>query len=120
MPRTRQHAPVHPLKPNVQRIVAAISLIIDEAREAGQPITQYDIVKSLFLADRSSLNKYGRPITFDNYAAMKDGPVPSLAYNFLKEDGNSLRAAKIALPWTRKAAPELGARCYAFEIDHEK
>ena len=54
-------------------------------------ITQYDIVKSLFLADKAHLNRYGRPITFDNYFAMKDGPVPNLAYNLLKRDNYSLR-----------------------------
>lgn len=120
MLRDQQRAPVHSLTPNVQRIVAAISVIIDEARAASQRVTQYDIVKSLFLADRSSLNKYGRPITFDNYVAMKDGPVPSLSYNFLKEDGNTLRSWKIPLPWKRTKAPELGERCYTFEIAPEK
>jgi uncharacterized phage-associated protein len=117
---TRQHAPIRKLTPNVRRIIAAISVLIDEARVADQHITQYDIAKSLFLADRASLNKYGRPITFENYVAMKDGPVPSLAYNFLKEDGNSLREWKIAPPWKRKRARELGERCYLFEIDPQK
>jgi uncharacterized phage-associated protein len=113
----RQRAPLHDLMPHVPRIVAAIAVIIDEAKSRGLPVTQYDLVKALFLADRGHLNKFGRPITFDNYVAMKDGPVASLSYNFLKEDAASLRRHKIRLPWRRRAAPELGTRAFAFDVD---
>jgi len=115
----RQRAPLHALTPHVEKIVAAIVVLLKEAKRRGLPATQYDIVKSLFLADRGHLNKYGRPITFDNYVAMKDGPVPSLAYNFLKEDATSLRRHGQKLPWRRKAARDLGVRAFAFEIESD-
>jgi uncharacterized phage-associated protein len=115
--RQRNRAPIHHMTPNVPRVMAAISFVIDEAHRRKRKITQYDIVKSLFLADRASLNKYGRPVTFDNYAAMKDGPVPTLAYNLLRGDETSVRRHGVRLPWRSKAAPELGARANAFLID---
>ena len=118
MMTSRNRAPLHPMKPNVPRILAAISFIIDQGRQRGQRITQYDIVKALFLADKASLNKFGRPITFDNYVAMKDGPVPSLAYDFLKGDRNQLQHHRVTLPWTSKP-PEFGQRARAFEIQAE-
>jgi hypothetical protein len=100
---------------NVSRIVHAIVFLITEAIGRGLKLTQYDIVKSLFLADRKHLNEYGRPITFDNYVAMEHGPVPSLAYDFLKENKYMLRKFGIAaLPWTRVPAPEMGAKCFHY------
>lgn len=41
--------------------------------------------KLLFLADKDHLVRYGRTITGDGYAAMKDGPVPSKLYDLVKE-----------------------------------
>ena len=102
----KRKAPLVRLKPNLQKILAAITHVIalgDRDNSAG---TQYDILKSLFLADRSHLNKYGRPITFDNYVAMKAGPVPSLAYNLLKENKSALSKHRLAiLPWERSPGP---------------
>lgn len=57
----------------------------------GEKPSQYEIVKSLFIADRVHLLEYGRPITFDNYVAMKDGPVGSFAYDLLKPERSALR-----------------------------
>ncbi|WP_052115964.1 Panacea domain-containing protein [Gallibacterium anatis] len=44
----------------------------------------YHIVKIQLFADRKHLERNGRFITGDSYIAMKNGPVPSNAYNFLK------------------------------------
>lgn len=44
----------------------------------------YHIVKIQFYADRKHLERSGRFITGDHYIAMKNGPVASNAYNFLK------------------------------------
>lgn len=44
----------------------------------------YHIVKIQFFADRKHLERNGRFITGDSYIAMKNGPVASNAYNFLK------------------------------------
>jgi len=56
-----------------------------------KPLTQFQLGKALWFADEYHLNTYGRPVTFDNYWAMIKGPVPSLAYNFLKPSGVDYR-----------------------------
>jgi uncharacterized phage-associated protein len=117
---SRKRAPVHPMTDNLDKTVAAISYLINEAREAGDAVTQYAIVKSIFLADRSHLNKYGRPVTFDNYVAMKDGPVPSLAYNLLKDNPDAKRTHDVAIPWDRKPAPHISPRAFIYEIHADR
>lgn len=44
----------------------------------------YHILKIQFFADCKQLERTGRFITGDHYIAMKNGPVSSNAYNFLK------------------------------------
>lgn len=89
------------LTPNVPRILAALFYAMTQARARHRNVTQYDLVKTLFLADRAHLNEWGRPITFDNYTAMFHGPVPSLAYDFLKGNAKALRDSMVPeLPWT--------------------
>ncbi len=44
----------------------------------------FHIVKILFFADKFHLENYGRLITGDHYKAMKEGPVPSGAYDIIK------------------------------------
>lgn len=114
--RERKRAPLHSMTPQFERIIAAIAFVINEGRINEQTITQYDLVKSLFIADRAHLNKYGRPITFDNYAAVKDGPVPCTSYNFLKEDQQTLRRLDRMLPWLRNAAPNISPKAFSFTI----
>lgn len=112
----RVRAEVYEMTPNVARIIEAILVIVVESKKRRRNVTQYDIVKTLFLADRAHLNNYGRPITYDNYVAMVHGPVPSLAYDFLKEDAYAMRKYGIVrFPWVRRSAPEFGARCNSFE-----
>lgn len=45
----------------------------------------YGICKLLYLADKTSLEKYGRFIFGETYCAMKAGATPSKAYDLLKE-----------------------------------
>jgi len=103
------------LRANMPRIKEAVLFLVHEAARLGVPATQYDIVKSLFLADKEHLNKYGRPVTFDNYVAMKHGPVPSKTYDLLKGKPSVVRDAGGAVPWERREAPELGNSCNSFE-----
>jgi uncharacterized phage-associated protein len=94
------------LTPHVSRILAALSYVIGQASGRGRNVTQYDLVKTLFLADRAHLNEWGRPITYDNYTAMYHGPVPSLAYDFLKGNTKALHDHMVAeLPWTSVEQP---------------
>lgn len=45
----------------------------------------YGICKLLYLADKTSLEKYGRFIFGESYVAMREGATPSKAYNLLKQ-----------------------------------
>ena len=45
----------------------------------------YTILKVLYFADRTHLEKYGRFIYGDSYVAMKNGPVPGTAYDIAKD-----------------------------------
>lgn len=47
------------------------------ADRAGGRINKLKALKLVYFADRYHLRKYGRPITNDDYWAMKLGPVPS-------------------------------------------
>jgi uncharacterized phage-associated protein len=94
---SRAKAPIVQVKPNEARILEAVVFLVSEADRLNKPATQYDIVKSIFLADRRHLNEYGRPITFDRYVAMEHGPVPSNVYSLLRLDPE-----KNGLPWSKK------------------
>ena len=50
----------------------------------GLELTSYRVVKLLYLADREHLREFGRPISFDRYVAMENGPVASYAYDVMK------------------------------------
>lgn len=65
------------------RTLAAITYI---ASQDIPELTQYKILKLLFLADKYHLVRYGRTITGDKYAAMNDGPVPSHIYDLFKKE----------------------------------
>lgn len=109
----RLKAPVVRLNPDLGKIVEAVLFLIGEAAARTRSITQYEIAKSIFLADRAHLNRYGRPITFDNYAAMKHGPVPSLTYDLLKDNPGALALIGGKAPWTRTARENSGAFDFA-------
>ena len=70
-------------RPNFRKILETILFIIDKWPDRAGP-TQYAIVKTIFIADVEHTNKYGRPITFDNYSALEFGPVPENAYDAIK------------------------------------
>ena len=100
---TKNHAPIVRLSADFERVIYAISYIICVAEKNGPLASQYDIVKTLFLADRQHLNEWGRLITNDNYVAMKHGPVPSLAFDLLKESSKAkVILENRELPWQRK------------------
>jgi uncharacterized phage-associated protein len=101
----RTKAPVVDLRPAANKIIEAILTIIRAAEQHGKQVSQYDIVKSLFLADRAHLNQFGRPITFDNYYAMKHGPVPTFAYDLLKGNEGAWAVADAPKPWTCSNVP---------------
>lgn len=52
------------------------------AQKTGE--TMYPILKMLYLVDRLHLERYGRPVTGDEYVAMTEGPVPTEIYDWMK------------------------------------
>jgi hypothetical protein len=74
------------------------------------------LVKSVFLADVAHLNQYARPITFDNFVAMKDGPVPSATRDVLQPEFKSQYqyGGEAWPPWDRERSPEDGNLAHKF------
>jgi hypothetical protein len=103
------------LQPNKKKILEAILFLIEKAEESRQSITQYEIVKSIFVADLFHLKKFGRPISFDNYSALPFGPVPSEAYDMLKPSyhTNDLDESEWP-PWDRSPSPVGGPKAFRF------
>jgi uncharacterized phage-associated protein len=52
----------------------------------GGELNHMKLIKLLYVADRTSLDRFGRPIVGDRYVSMKHGPVLSRVYNFIKEE----------------------------------
>ena len=48
-------------------------------------VGRFHVGKVIYFADRDHLRRYGRPVTGDRMIAMDNGPVPSLAYDILKQ-----------------------------------
>jgi antitoxin SocA-like protein len=61
----------------------AIEAILYLARRAKEP-DFHSINKILYVADKISLERYGRFICGDSYCAMEWGPVPSNTYDLMK------------------------------------
>ena len=97
------------MTPDVERIPEAILYFLSKR----QNLTQYQIVRALFIADTAHLNKYGRPITFDNYFALVFGPIPQLAYDALKPEFDYQEIFGEDRPW--KIVPTSGKKNYHTE-----
>lgn len=97
------------LKPHNRKILESLIFLIWEAAARGHKPTQYDLVKSIFIADYHHMNKYGRPITYDTPHAMTHGPVPTKAYDMLKPSYNWPTAYGLkAAPFLMREYPEKG------------
>ena len=55
----------------------------------GGSMSYMKLIKLLYLADREALIRWGRPITFDSYVSMKNGPVLSATLNLINEGSQS-------------------------------
>lgn len=74
-------------EPNIAKIRESVLFLLNSA---SSDLDQYKIAKAIFLADVRHLNQYGRPVTYDNYVAMKFGPVPSKTYELLSKSPEAL------------------------------
>ncbi len=57
--------------------------------EAGRKMKYLRLIKLLYFADRKSWERFGRPITGDDYVAMKLGPVLSHTFNLIRYPAES-------------------------------
>jgi hypothetical protein len=64
---------------NTQKAIESVLWIIQNGES-----NMYNIWKILFSAEKYHINKYGSPITGDQYVAMEYGTVPSWLYNAAK------------------------------------
>jgi uncharacterized phage-associated protein len=55
-------------------------------RERGGRMNYMKLLKLMYLADREALQRWGRPITFDAYVSMRNGPVLSRTYSLISGD----------------------------------
>ncbi|MCL2706626.1 MAG: Panacea domain-containing protein [Dehalococcoidia bacterium] len=83
----------------------AIETILYLVNRVSTP-SKYVLCKMIYLADKLSLERYGRLIFGESYAAMRNGATPSNAYNLInknikypceiKVDGNNVVALRDA------------------------
>lgn len=70
-----------PLKFREDKATQAAGWLID--RSGGQ-VNYTKLIKLLYIAERTAILRYGRPITFDSYFSMDHGPVLSFVYDRIK------------------------------------
>jgi len=64
------------------KAIEAIAYVISQLPDKNKSI--YFVVKMFYYADKNHLERYGRQITGDEFAAMRDGPVGSGIYDIIK------------------------------------
>ena len=65
-----------------EKAIEAIKLILANIDGAAD---FHKIFKILYFTDMAHVAKYGRPVFGDKYIAMRNGPVPSIIYDSLKD-----------------------------------
>ena len=77
-------------KESVSRILEAFAYIAEHA--PAHKKNMYNVLKVFYLADKLHMERFGRFIFDERYSAMLKGPVPSTAYDLIKEikRGNEL------------------------------
>jgi uncharacterized phage-associated protein len=70
--------PVVTLLPDRDKAVEALLYIVQDIHDV------YRAFKTLYLANREHLHRYGRPICDESFVAMDHGPVPSYLYDVIK------------------------------------
>lgn len=69
-----------------ERKAAAAAVVLLELE--GGRMRYLRLIKLLYLAERESLHRFGRPIFGDRYVAMKHGPVTSTVLDLIKGRGD--------------------------------
>src|SRR5260221_8121808 len=71
------------LKFNERRTAQTVAMLL---RLRNAPMSYLKLMKLLYLVERESLIRWGRPFTFDRPVSMKEGPVLSNTLNLIKDD----------------------------------
>ena len=71
------------LKPKF-KIEKTLQVVASFLKKADKCIDIYTLVKLVYILDRESYKRWGFAVTYDNYASLPFGPVPSQTYDFLK------------------------------------
>jgi len=71
-----------PYRLNISKAIQAAGVLLRET--SSHRMTRLRLLKLLYIADRESLKKTGRPITGDRAVAMPHGPVLSELYDCIK------------------------------------
>ena len=50
----------------------------------GGKMSYIKLLKLLYIADREALDRFGRPVSYDNFSSMEHGPILSNTYNRIK------------------------------------
>tara|TARA_R110002095_G_scaffold197705_2_gene176998 strand:- start:255 stop:821 length:567 start_codon:yes stop_codon:yes gene_type:complete len=74
-------------KPKYEKILELLLYLSHKKPNADH----YQAVKLLYLADAEHFSRYGRPITFEKYCALKFGPVASNALDVLKQNRAAMK-----------------------------
>lgn len=83
------HEKTSPMKKaDPRKIIQALNYFA--CYQPNRTLNKMKAYKLLWLADRYHLRQYGRPITDDNYYAIKLGPIPSDAKNLLDKKQTNL------------------------------
>lgn len=94
---------MHNIPFDYKKAVQAINFF---ARKNGGKITKLEVLKLIFFADRYHLRKYGRPITNDQYLAMRFGPVASYVKEMAELDSLCGTERHYAEAHFKKTRPE--------------
>ena len=70
----------------------------------GGQMSYMKLIKLLYLADRTSLLRFGKPITMDRWYSMKHGPVLSTVLNLITDPSQVDSDG----PWSQFISPPLG------------
>lgn len=68
-------------KSDIERILAPALYILNNL---GNKINKHKLFKILYFADKEHILKYGRTFSDESYIKMKDGPVPSKLFDYIR------------------------------------
>lgn len=72
------------MKPSNRSKEKLQNLILYIANALPEPQNMYKVLKVIYFADKDHLFNYGRFVSDDDHVALQHGPVPSKAYNMVK------------------------------------